>query len=172
MNQLWLLYTGITITYVVILIIYFLRRSKVHEKELTKFLDTAKKQLDDHKHQTSDEANQKVAKMLQVLKRVQDEVDNFEQKAQEEYEQIVTDAKTERRDIIASARTEIEELFQTAEKELRDYRQTRYQEIEENLIKLVMAVTEKVVEKSLSAKEHKDIILKALDEVKSDHQKK
>lgn len=171
MNQIWLLYTGITVVYIIILIMYFLRRSRGHEKELTKFLDTAKKQLEDHKLQANLHAQEKVTRMLEILKKVQQEVDVFEQKSQQEYDQIITEAKEERRDIIASARAEIEDLFQKAETEIKTYRQTRYQEIEENLIKLVIAVTEKVVEKSLSEKEHKDLIQKALDEVKSSHQK-
>lgn len=171
MNHIWLLYTGITVAYIVILVVYFLRRSKTHEKELAKFLDSAKTQLESHKKNASEEANIKVAKMLAVLKNVQEEVEKFEQHAQDEFEQIISDAKTERRDIISSAKTEIEELFEQAEKELTTYRQTRFREIEENLVKLVMAVTEKVVEKALSEKEHKDLIKKALEEVKADKQR-
>lgn len=166
MNSTWIIYTILTVLYIVVLVIYFLRRTRIHEKELVKFLETAKLQLETHKEEAQAEANQKVAKAVAVVKKVQEVAETFEKEAKGEYDQILEDAKAEKREIIASARTEIEELFKKAEKDLETYRLERHREIEKNLVKLVIAVTERVVEIGLTEKQHADIIGKALEEVK------
>lgn len=167
MNSTWIVYTGLTITYIVILVAYFLRRSKSHEAELTNFLKTAKQQVELHKQEASRQADEKVARAMSIVKKVQEAAEVFEENAQKEYDQIIEDAKKERREIIASAKGEIEELFQQAEAELEEYRQNRHQEIEKNLVKLVTSVSERVVETSLDQKAHKELIFKALDEIKT-----
>lgn len=171
MNQIWLLYTFITLAYIVILIVYFIRRSKRHEIELSNFLDTARAELEQHKQKASIVANAKVAKMANVVKNIQESVDKFEEEAKIEYDQIIEDAKNERRQILSDAKSEIETLFTQAENDLRQYRTTREKEIETSLVKLVIAVTEKVVETSLNEKQHKDLIFKALDQVKQNKQR-
>ncbi len=169
MDKSWLIYTGLTIIYIIILVIYFVRRSKSHEKELSSFLDLAQQQLESHKKQADTVAQQKIAAAMAVVKKVKQATESFEKQAQFEYEQIIEDAQQERREIIAKAKTEIEQLFKQADQELIEYRTSRQQEVEKNLVKLVIAVTEKVVEVSLSPTQHKDIIFKALDEIKQKH---
>jgi len=166
MDRLWITFSIITIAYVIILVAYFFRRSKSHEAELERFLKTAKQQIDLHKKQANQQANIKVAKAAAIVKHVQQATETFEKEAQAEYEQIVEDAKTERREILAQAKAEIEELFDQAQTELAEYKKSRQTEIERNLVKLVMSVTEKVVEISFTEKEHKHLIVKALEEVK------
>ena len=61
----------------------------------------------------------------------------------------------------------IEEMFDNAEIELDEYRQHRQQEIEKNLIRMVNAVSQRVVEMSLDDEKHQELILKALEEVKA-----
>lgn len=166
MNSIWIIY-AITIVYIVVLVMYFIRRSKNHEKELDKFLSSAKMQVERHKVLATKRANEKVVKAVEIIKKVQKAAEDFETKAQSEYEQIIQDAKEERREIIASAKGEIEKLFSQAEEELGTYRVERQREIEKNLIKLVIAVTEKVVEMKLDPITHKQLIVRALKEVKS-----
>jgi len=166
MDRTWLIYTGLTVAYIVILVLYFLRRSKTHEQELEKFLELAQSQLEDHKSKADQKAQQKTAAAMAVVKKVQQATLKFEQQAQAEYDAIIEDAQQERRELLAKTKTEVDQLFKQADKELEDYRLARQQEIERNLIKLVIAVTEKVVEVSLSPTQHKQIILKSLDEVK------
>jgi F0F1-type ATP synthase membrane subunit b/b' len=167
MNQVWLLYTGITVTYIIILAVYFLRKSKSHETELSDFLRTAKEQLDMHKREASRQANFKVAKASQILQKVEEGIALFELKAEEEYNQIIQDAKEERKEILATTKSEIEELFKEAETELEQYREERHKEIEKNLVKLVVSVTEKVVGNSLSLERQQDLIYKTLEEIKT-----
>jgi F0F1-type ATP synthase membrane subunit b/b' len=167
MNQIWLLYTGITVAYILILVIYFLRRSKSHESELNKFLSTAKQQLELHKQETTKLANTKVVKASQVMLKVQEAIEIFENHAQEEYDQIIEQAKDERKQILASAKTEIEELFAQAELELEEYRESRHREIEKNLVKMVMSVAEKVVGTTMDLKQHQDLIRQTLEEIKA-----
>lgn len=167
MNQTWLIYTTVTIAYIIILIVYFLRRSKHHEEELTQFLSTAKDQIDLHKNQASLKANLRVKKAAEVVRKVQQATELFEEQVQEEYEQIIQGAKEEKHELIAQAKTEVEELFKQADQELEEYRQSRYQEVERNLVKLVMSVAEKVTEQSLTANDHKQLIFKTLQEIKS-----
>lgn len=163
----WIFYTILVVVYIAILVAYFLRRSKSHEQELTNFLNTAKQQVELHKQEASKQAEAKVAKAMLIVQKVQEAAEAFETKAQEEYDQIIEDAKAERREIIASAKGEVEEIFKQAEEEIEEYRQQRYQEIEKNLVKMVVSVTERVVETALSPKEHKELIYKALEEIKT-----
>lgn len=166
MDRTWLIYTGLTVVYIVILVLYFLRRSKSHEKELENFIELAQTQLDAHKAQVTASAQQKVTSALTVVKKVQQAASAFEQQAQAEYDQIIEDAQQERRELLAKTKNDIDQLYKQADKDLDIYRQSRQQEIERNLVKLVMSVTEKVVEVSLNTTQHKQIIFKALDEIK------
>jgi F0F1-type ATP synthase membrane subunit b/b' len=166
MDTSWIIYTVLTVFYIVILVVYFIRRSKSHEEELKEFLDLAQEQLESHKLQASSTANQKVTQALNVVKKVQQAARSFETQAEKEYQQIIEDAKVEKRELIAKAKTEIEDLFKKADRELEAYKAERHQEIEKNLVKLVIAVTEKVVESSLTPKDHESIIHKALEEIK------
>lgn len=166
MNSLWIIYI-LVVLYIIVLVVYFLRRSKSHEKELTGFLTTAKQQVELHKKQAAATANIKVAKAMHVVKKVKEAASAFEQQAHEEYNQIISQAKEEKKAILEQAKKEVEEVFLEAEEELEDYRQQRYKEIEKNLVKMVVSVSEKVVESNLSLEQHKQLIYKALEEVKS-----
>lgn len=166
MNQIWIIYTVITVAYIVILILYFLRRSKSHETELTHFLSSAKDQLSLHQQIASRQANLKVLKAAHIVKKVQEATEAFEQQAQSEYDQIISQAQEQKRQIIASTKTEIEELFQQAETELQEYRLSREREIERNLVKLVMSVAERVTELSLDRPTQLKLIQQALQEIK------
>lgn len=163
----WIIYAGITVAYIVILVLYFVRRTRSHEKELSNFLSTAKQQLESHKLAASQEANLKVAKATQVIKKVQQVAQAFETQAQEEYNEIIKSAKDERREILKQTKEEIATLFETAEQELGEYRQKREQDIERNMVKLVMAITEKVVGKILTPEDHQQLITDALTEIKN-----
>ncbi len=171
MNKTLLAYSAITVAYIIVIVIYFMRRSRSHEKELAKFLSSAKGQLETHKVLAQQQANQKVAKAALVVKKVQEIAEAFETQAKEEYEQIILDAKQERKEILKSAKDEIAELFALAEKDLRDYREKRYQEIEKNLVKLVMAITGKVIGEVLDEKQHEQLIDKAIEEIKLQQQR-
>jgi F0F1-type ATP synthase membrane subunit b/b' len=148
------------------LVIYFIRRSKSHEAELKEFLRLAQHQLETHKKEASTDANQKVAQAMALVKQVQAASQAFEEQAQKEYQEIIEDAKNERRELLAQAKAEIEELYHKADQELAIYQAERHEEIEKNLVKLVIAVSEKVAEIKLTPKEHEDIINKALEDVK------
>jgi flagellar biosynthesis/type III secretory pathway protein FliH len=165
MDNNWVIYTLLTVAYIIILVIYFIRRSKSHEAELKEFLELAQHQLETHKQQSSQKANQKVAQALAVVKKVQQAARVFEDQAQEEYQHIIDEARAEKRELIAKAKAEIAGLFKDADRELKEYQLKRYGEIEKNLVKLVVDVTEKVVEVSLSPKDHEDLIIKSLEEI-------
>lgn len=167
MNRTFIIAGLFTVIYIVLILVYFLRRSKSHEQELTKFLQTAKDQVELHKQEATRQANAKVSKAMEVVQKVQQATAAFEEKAQQEYEQIIEDAKAEKREILAAAKSEVEDLFKEAEIELEEYRQHRKQEIEKNLIRMVTAVTQRVVEMSLDETKHVELIKKALDEVKT-----
>ncbi len=162
----WLIYTGLTVAYIVILVLYFLRRSKTHEQELAAFLDTAKEQLESHKKEVSDEAAQKITKALEVVKKVETVASQFDIQAHEEYNQIIEDAKVERREILAQAKTEVADFYTQADAEIEQYKAERMREVERNLVKLIIAITQKVVEVGLTPEQHEKIIMNALEEVK------
>ncbi len=162
----WLIYTGLTVAYIIILVLYFLRRSKTHEQELSSFLESAKDQLEAHKKEASQEASIKISQALEVVKKVQKIAEEFETQAQAEYNQIVDDAKSERRDILAQAKTEVADFYTQADAEIEQYKAERMREVERNLVKLIISITQKVVEVSLTPEQHEKIIMNALNEVK------
>lgn len=162
----WLIYTGITVAYLIILVLYFLRRSKTHERELTTFLATAKDQLESHKQQVNQEAAVKISQALEVIKKVQKAAGEFEKNAQAEYNQIIEDAKTERKEILSQAKQEVADYYAQADTELEQYKTERMREVERNLVKLIISITQKVVDISLTQDHHEKIIKDALEEVK------
>ena len=162
----WLIYTGLTVLYIIILVLYFLRRSKTHEQELVSFLDTAKDQLEMHKKQANESAAIKITQALTVVKKVEKVAQEFEAQAEEEYNHIIEDAKTERREILAQAKAETADLYKKADVEIEEYKAERMREIERSLVKLIIAITQKVVEVSLTPENHEQIIHKALEEFK------
>jgi F0F1-type ATP synthase membrane subunit b/b' len=161
----WLIYTALTVAYIIILIVYFLRRSRSHEKELQQFLSVAKSQLQSRENEINATAQQKISKAMLLIKKVHDTAAAFEKQAQKEYDQIIEDAKVERQDLLAKTKTEIDLLFKQADREIAEYKANRYKEVEKNMVKLVIAVTQKVVGKSLSESDHKQLIYDSLDEV-------
>jgi F0F1-type ATP synthase membrane subunit b/b' len=162
----WLIYTGLTVAYIIILVLYFLRRSKTHEQELSRFLDTAKDQLEMHKKQANQEAGIKINQALSVVKKVQKVALDFEKQAETEYSAIIEDAKKERRELLAQAKNDVADFYTKADTEIEEYKAERMREIERSLVKLIMAITQKVVEVSLKPHEHEEIIFKSLEEFK------
>lgn len=169
MDKTWLIYTGVTIAYIIVLIWFFIRRSKKHEAELSQFLELAQEQLEVHKKQSAAAANQVVAKAMMIVKKIQTAAMAFETQAQTEYDRILEEAKSERRELIAKTKTEIEALFKEADHELETYQLMRHREIEKNLVKLVTAVAERVIGSLIDEKQHKNIIFKSLEEIKKQH---
>ncbi|OGV95855.1 hypothetical protein A2W24_02255 [Microgenomates group bacterium RBG_16_45_19] len=161
----WIVYTGLTVVYIIILIIYFFRRSRSHERELHQFLQVAEDQLKHRQAEINQDAKQKISKAYSLVKQVHDIAAAFEKQAQTEYDQIVEDAKVERQELIAKTKTDIADLFKQADREIAEYKAARFKEVERNLVKLVMAVTQKALGKSLSTSDHRQLILSALDEV-------
>lgn len=167
MNSFFIFAAIFTLVYIVLILVYFLRRSKSHEEELTNFLTTAKDQVELHKQEATRQANVKVVHAMEVVKKVQQAAAAFEQNAQKEYDLIIQEAKARRQELIAEAKDEVEELFAQAEHELEEYRAHRQQEIEKNLVKMVTAVAQRVVDLSLDDQKHQQLIFKALDEIKT-----
>ncbi len=162
----WLIYTITTVVYIAVLFLFFYRRHKRQDEQLTQFLEDAKKQLAQHKEQAHTQANHKVIKAFELIKRLQQVAEDLEGQAKQEYDQIIEDAKTEKKEIIEDARKKAQEILMSSEDELEQYKEERRREIEKNLVKLVMSVTEKVVERSLTYEDHVELIHEALEEVK------
>lgn len=167
MNSFFIFAAVFTLIYIVLILVYFLRRSKSHEQELTNFLTTAKDQVELHKKEATRQANVKVTHAMEVVKKVQQAAAVFESNAQKEYDQIIQEAKAQKKEILEEAKEEVEELFQQAEHELEEYREHRQQEIEKNLVKMVTAVSQRVVEMSMDDEKHRQLIFKALEEIKT-----
>jgi len=161
----WIIYTLLTLAYIVVLLVYFFRRSKSHENEVKQFLAVAQDQLTHHRDTVNHEAQAKINQAMALIKKVHDTASTFEKQAQKEYDQIIADAKGERQELLAKTKSEIELLFKQADQEIRDYKTNRFKEVEKNLVKLVIAVTEKVMGKTLSETEHRQLIDESLDEV-------
>jgi F0F1-type ATP synthase membrane subunit b/b' len=60
----------------------------------------------------------------------------------------------------------VRQLRQKAEEEITAYKNQRLEEVESGINKMLKEVAEKVIGKSLSVKEHQDLITKALEEAK------
>ncbi len=171
MDNTWLIYTGITVFYIAILVIYFWRRSRKHEQQLVAFLEHAKKQLAEHQKRVHNETEERLDKAFALIRRLQHVAENLENQAQDEYDQIVEDAKEEKKAILKQAREQSQEILTSADQELEDYREKRQHQIEGEMVKLVISVSEKVVEKSLTRADQVDLIQRAVNEIKEEKQK-
>lgn len=161
----WIIYTLLTLAYIIVLVVYFFRRSRSHEQEVKQFLSVAQDQLAHHQAAVDHDAQTKINQALALVKKVHDTAASFEKQAQKEYDQIIEDAKSERQELLAKTKSEIDLLFKQADQEIAEYKSARFKEVEKNLVKLVIAVTQKVIGKSLSGSDHKLLIQEALDEV-------
>jgi F-type H+-transporting ATPase subunit b len=165
-DSIWLIYTITLIAYIGLLFVFFWRRHQKQEQTLNQFLEEAKKQLESYKHEAHNQASVKVTKAFELIKRLQKVAEDLEEQAQEEYNSIIEEAKAEKKAILDEARKKAEEITHSADSDLDQYRSEREREIEKSMIKLVMSVTEKVIERSLSYEDHVDLIQEALEEVK------
>lgn len=67
---------------------------------------------------------------------------------------------------MAQAKTEVADFYTQADAEIEQYKAERMREVERNLVKLIISITQKVVEVSLTPEQHEKIIMNALNEVK------
>lgn len=167
----WIISTITLIVYTAVLSFYFFRRTRKHEIELDELLKNAKAQLNQHKEVAHSQANVKVAKAFDLIRKLQHVAGDLEGNIQREYEAILEDARTERKQIIYNAKEKAKEIIAEADEGLEEYIHERHQEIEKNLTKLVVTVSEKVVGKSLKYEDHLELIQEALNEVKQRNQR-
>lgn len=171
MDKTLLIYTGITVFYILLLIVYFWRRSRKHENELKGFLSTAKKQLDEHKKHVHTEAQTRIEAAMHIIKKLQKLAENLENQSEKEYNQIVDDAKAKAKVVIDEAHEKAKNIMSHADDDLEDYRQQRRQEVEADMVKLVISVTEKVLGQGLHYQDHVQIIHQAMEEIKQQKEK-
>lgn len=171
MNTIWIAYTGITAFYIIIIAIYFWRRSKKHELELQDVLQISKTQLEKHRKHVHERAGQRINKAMMLIKQLHRIAANLEIQAKEEYTRLVQAANDQAQEILKEAKQEAQAIKSKADEEFDDYRQKRQQEIEADMVRLVMSVTQKVIKKSLTPQDHQNLILQSLEEVKAQKEK-
>ncbi|NMC36185.1 hypothetical protein GYA49_04015 [Candidatus Beckwithbacteria bacterium] len=167
----FLIYTFVTVAELGILFLLFYRRHKRQEQQLDQFLKEAREKLQVHKEEAQSQANKKVVKAFELIKRLQHVASELEGQVQEEYEAILEEAKEQKKQILEEAKTQASSFDQAISQDLEEYKQERFAEVEKNLVKLVISVTEKVVERSLSYEDHIGLIQEALEEVKKQKQR-
>ena len=162
----WLIYTIAFIIIAGIMFVLVWRYVRRLDKQLDQFLQDSKNQLMTHKQAAKNEASQKVYRAFNLIRKLQSIAEDLEKHVQDEYQVIIKQAHEEKEQILDDARKKAQQITQSAEDELGQYKEQRQQEIEKNLVKLVIDVTEKVVERTLSYEDHVELIQEALDEVK------
>lgn len=171
MEKIWLTYTILTVMYIIVLILYFWRRSIRHEHEVTEVLEQAKKQLDTHRQRIHQQGTYRLTKMMQILSMFQKIAVDFETAIKEEHDKMISKAQDQSKKLIDEAKVEADKIRADVNQNLDGYRQQRQQEIEADLVKLVVSVTEKVVQQRLLYQDHINLIHQALEEVKHQKQK-
>ncbi|NMB56910.1 hypothetical protein GYA19_03170 [Candidatus Beckwithbacteria bacterium] len=162
----WQIYTIAFIINLLILYIIFWRYSKKQEKNLEEFLASSKDQLLKHKEEAHAQASIKVNKAFSLIKRLQNVSKDLEENVQNEYEEIIAQAEDEKQKIIEKAEQKAQEILDSADAELEQYKEERKEEVEKQMARLVMEVTEKVIEKTFDYQDHLEMIEQALEEVK------
>lgn len=171
MNQIWIIYTVVTVIYIGLLMLFFWRKTKKHEIELKDFLNTAKQQLDLHKkkvHENNSIKLQKVTAAMAIMQQVAIELDK---ELNSQYQLLINKAKEEASLINQKAQEEADRIKLEATQDLDEYRNTRIHEIEADLVRLVTSVTEKVLNKTLTYNDQVELIYKSLEEIKLQKQK-
>lgn len=171
MNEIWIIYTIVTVVYIGLLILFFWRKTKKHENELKKFLTDAKEQLSIHKKKVHDNNSQKMKKVLMAMSIMQQVAIELDKELNSQYKLLLEKANEEAKSIKEKAEAEAEQIRLEATQDLEDYRNKRIHEIEGDLVRLVCAVSEKVINKTLTHQDHMDLIYRSLDEIKIQKQK-
>jgi len=92
MNEVWIVYTIITVVYIALLLLYFWRKNKAQEKELESFLMQAKSQMDLHETKVHDQASHKMHKMVTAMTILQRIINDLQIEAQREHDRLMADA--------------------------------------------------------------------------------
>lgn len=167
MDDIWLIYTAITATYILLLVVFFWRRTRSHELELDNFLKQAKVQLELHKQSVHKRQQQKITKVMTAMSIMQQVAVEMDKEIAAQYQKTIDDARAESQLLLKKAQDESESIRMHATHDLDDYRKERLHEVEADLVKLVINVTERVLGQTLSRKDHVDLIYKSLEEVKA-----
>ncbi len=149
------------------LIIFFVLKDRDVEKKLREELETIKKVYDEKTNLFKEEAD-KAKDLANISEQNYDAIQKEIDSIKIEYE---NKEKTLNDNIEAKIK-ELSELEETAvkraEDRVREYEKSQKTEIEKNMVDLVINVTKKVFEKSLTYEDHKRIIEKSISDLKMD----
>ena len=86
-----------------------------------------------------------------------------EQESSQIKQKAIIEAQSARDEILGSARTKSAELVEKAHQEIMMEKKKAWADLREEVVRLSLLVAERVIEKSLDAKAHQDLIDKAID---------
>ncbi len=148
-------------------LIYTIRRRKVHE-DLEARLKEIKSSYTESitKIVTEDRAKLEVAE--KTAAEAGSTIQHEKEAITQEYEGRIEELQANSEKALAHAKAKAKKLQEQAELEAEEYLNARKKEVEQELMDLVIAVTKKVLPSGISYEAHKELVLKALNDVKAE----
>ncbi len=141
------------------------RKEKEDEGKIKEQIEIIKKTYDERakeSEQMANEAKQKMDEALTQAKKAEEESQKINNECDIKLNKMQEDMNKKMQELQTledTMRSEASERIKEFEKEQRE-------EVEKNMVSLVMNVTQKIFEKTLSYNDHKEIIEKSLDEMR------
>lgn len=142
-------------------------KAQVLEEEVKSKISESSSQISDNQKDVYKKVFDEVKSQLYEV--VQKASQDIKQDAQEE---IAAFANSVREETIATeteVKTKISEEYVNLERDLEEYKRTKMLEAAHEAEKLISIITKKVLNESLSTQNHKDLIIKALEEAKKNN---
>lgn len=148
-----------------IFLVLAFKKEKADETKVKEQLELIKKTYEDKAKEYQAQADESNKKMAEALAKAT-EAETNAQRISAECEAKITQTTTE----VQKKMEEVQHLEDTmkgqAEEKIKEFEKEQRAEVEKNMVSIVMNVTKKVLEKTLSYEEHKEIIKKSIDEIK------
>jgi len=152
---------GILVSQVINFIVLLLVLKAVLFKPLDEILEERRKKVADTLALADDENH----RAHQLREKYQARIDEGEKEAYDTRQQAIGEAHAAREEIIAQAKAKAAENLEKGQAEIQRARRQAWIELREEVVRLSLAVAEKVIDTSLDEKTHRDLIRKAIDEM-------
>jgi len=148
-------------------LIYTIRRRKVHE-DLEARLQEFKTTYTESMNKLVSEDESKIEAAEKIAKEASSTIEKEKEAITKEYQAEIEELQANSEKALASAKARAKKLEEEAKLKAEEYLNARKKEVEQELMDLVIAVTKKVLPAGISYETQKDLVLKALQDVKAE----
>jgi len=148
-------------------LIYTIRRRKVNEG-LNERLKEIRASYTDNARKLYTEEETKLHSAEEKVTGASEEIAKEKQLVVEEYEEKIDKLEESSEKALATAKAKAKKLEEEAKLRAEEYLNARKKEVEQELMDLVIAVSKKVLPEGITYDGHKELVIKALDDIKAE----